>query len=316
MRLLTLSSTIFCPFCAAAATPLGEHGDCFYGMTDFRTHLYRCGRCASTFQHPIPDRDTIVSFYPSGYWQEGQATSLLERLQRRYVDLMMAGDLMRWVRRLRLAPGDRYLDIGCSRGDWLAKIRQLGLRVEGLEADPRAAAYARKVHGLVVQELDDASWLPEPGAFQAISFFHLLEHVQDPGAFLGKIHTALSPGGRILVRVPNPRSLQARLLGWRWKGWEIPRHLHMFSPRALTDLLQRKGFEITHRSTWTLRDGPPALSSSLLPAGEPTWQHIKQRPSAILTLAYLALTWLVTPLELLAAACGRGAHLTVIARKR
>ncbi len=310
------SDQIRCPLCGTKASPLGEHGDGFYRMTDYRASLYRCQGCASTFQFPIPERAVIASFYPSGYWQEGQATGLLERLQDTYVDLILRVDLMAWIKRLRLAPGERFLDIGCSRGDWLAKIRQLGLAVEGLEADPRAAAHARTVHGLVVHELDDASWTPESNGFGAISFFHLLEHVREPARFLDKVHQALRPGGQILLRVPNPRSLQARLLGWRWKGWEMPRHLHLCSPAALYGLLERQGFEITQRSTWTLRDGPTALSSSLLPAGEPTWQQIKQRPSTLLTVLYLALTWLVTPLELLAAACGRGAHLTVIARKR
>lgn len=294
----------------------GALGDGFYGVTAYRAQFYRCGSCSSFFQQPIPDRDTIAGFYPSGYWQEEPTTTWLDGLQRFYVDTIMSIDLMRWVRRLRLAHGETLLDIGCSRGDWLARIRRLGLRVQGLEADPRAAAYARSVHGLEVTEADDASWQPEPGSFKAITFFHLLEHVQDPAALLDKIHQALAPGGKILLRVPNPKSWQARLLGWRWKGWEIPRHLTLFSPRAMFTLLEHKGFEVDRSSTWTLRDGPTALSSSLLPSGEPTWQQIKRRPSALLMLVYLGLTWLVTPLELLAAACGQGAHLTIIASKR
>ncbi len=313
---MTESDPITCPLCGGPTSLAGLLGDGFYGVTAYRAPLYRCATCASLFQQPVPDRETIAGFYPSGYWQEGAATSWLARLQRFYVAMILAADLMRWVRRLRLARGAELLDIGCSRGDWLAEIRRLDLRVQGLEADPRAAAYARRVHGLEVAEVDDASWQPEPGSFQAITFFHLLEHVQDPGALLDKIHAALAPGGQILMRVPNPSSLQARCLGWRWKGWEFPRHLTMFSPRALYALLKDKGFEVSHSSTWSLRDGPTALSSSLLPAGEPTWQQIKGRPSAPLTLVYLALTWLVTPLEFLAAACGQGANLTVIAVKR
>jgi len=305
-----------CPICGGDGDFWRAVGDRFYQVTDFVAPVHRCRACRSLFQHPMPDRVRIAGFYPTGYWRESDGGGPLARLQRAYVAAMLRWDPMRWARRLELPSGGRFLDVGCSRGDWLALVRDSGLAARGLEADPRAAAYARERHGLEVVETDAEGWEPENAAYDAIAFFHLLEHVRDPRVFLGKCRRGLRDGGRILLRVPNPGSWQFSLTGARWKGLEMPRHLTLCQPRALRRLLDESGFEILRWSTWSLRDGPPALASSLFPAGEPTRQQILGASRPWATLAYLALVWALTPFELAAAACGKGAMITAVARKR
>jgi len=304
-----------CPFCRAAGEQAFRAGDRFYGVTDHEVDVYRCLGCASLFQYPIPDRGTIAGFYPSGYWQEGEKAGLMTRLQQTYVRWMLAADLMRWVDSMGPAKGE-WLDVGCSRGDWAARIRARGWRVSGLEADPRAAAYARETHGLDVLEVDGDAWEPEPDSVDVISFFHLLEHLRDPASFLMRCHRALRPNGRILLRIPNIESWQARLTGRAWKGLEMPRHITLPSRKALHAMLENAGFRIERESTWSLRDGPTSIASSLFPAGEPTRQQIKGRAQPLATLTYLALTWLITPAELIAAAIGKGGMRTIISRKK
>ena len=305
-----------CPVCGGDSGFFLTTGDFFYRVTEYRADLFRCETCRSVFQWPIPDQKTISSFYPSGYWRETEARSLFSRLQRGYVRWMLQWDLMAWIDRLGLPPGSRFLDVGCGRGDWLALIREKGFRVKGLEVDPRAVAYARDRFGLDVVRLATADWNPEPESFRAISFFHLLEHLREPGPFLDRCRHALEPGGKILLRIPNIASWQSLWFGKRWKGLEVPRHLILFEPKALLNLLRRHGFSIERQSTWSLRDGPTALSSSLFPRGEPTRQQILGERESISVLAYLVLNWLATPAEVLAACFGKGAMLTIIAVKR
>ena len=304
-----------CPLCPGKGQFAYRAGDSFYKVTDYEADMYRCDRCGSLFQWPIPERETIAGFYPSGYWQEGESQSVMARLQGLYIHKIMDWDLMSAVVRMKLSAGANILDIGCSRGDWLARIRDYGYEVSGIEADPRAAAYAEKVHQISVTQTDVDEWRPQQERFDGILFFHLLEHLRKPAEFLSRCHTGLKPGGKILMRVPNVASLQAALTGKRWKGLEIPRHIMLFTPKALRELIEKAGFDIEYLGTWSLRDGPPALTSSLFPAGEPTWQQIHDKPSAFGTLVYLGLNWLLTPLEIMAALGGKGAMITVIARK-
>ena len=240
---------------------------------------------------------------------------MLTVLQERYVRWMLRWDPMSWVNRLRLPRDSVFLDIGCSRGDWLALVREQGFTVRGIEADPRAVRYARHHYGLAVEQTEVDQWQAERGTCDAIAFFHLLEHLSDPRGFLGQCRLALKNGGRILVRVPNIDSWQWRFFGKRWKGLEIPRHLVLFTPGSLTHLLREQGFEIERFSTWSLRDGPPAIASSLLPGGEPTRQQVMGIARPLMTFAYLLLNWALTPVEGLAALCGKGSMITVVARK-
>lgn len=305
-----------CPICGSPGVFAFRAGDYFYKVTDFRADLFDCQECHGLFQWPRPDARVIATFYPSGYWRESGETTLLERLQALYVACILRLDLMGWFGRLGLDRDAAFLDIGCGRGDWLAAIEKRGFRVFGLEADGRAVDQARRRFGLKLRRGDVDSWHPEPESFDAIAFFHLLEHLPLPHDFLQKCRTALRPDGRLLLRVPNLSSLQYALLGGRWKGLEMPRHLVMFRPGALERLLKAHGFHVDRCSTWSLRDGPPALTSSLFPRGEPTRQQILGRFRPFSSLIYLALNTLLTPLEWGAAACGKGAMLTVIAYKR
>lgn len=304
-----------CPACDGQGRFRLEGGDVIYFATDYRARLYRCAGCGIDFQHPMPARATIATFYPAGYWLESLKTSPLAKLMGFYVKTMLQLDLMRWFAKMTLAKGARYLDLGCSRGDFLAMTLGTGVAAEGVEGDPQAADHARRVFGVTIHELDLDTWQPELGQWAGISMFHVLEHVSQPRQLLEQCRLGLQPGGKLLLRVPNINSWQSRLFGRHWKPLDLPRHLTHFHPKAMSQLLDRVGLRIIHQTTWSLRDGPPAWAATLFPAGEPTFQQIHKRPSVWRIMVYLILTWLFTPIEILAAFCGGGSMMTVLAEK-
>lgn len=304
-----------CPVCRGQSQFKAFARDRFYKVTPYLAPLHSCQKCACVFQWPMPEREQVATFYPTGYWQESQSKSLLAKLQATYIDLMMRWDLMRYFKHLRLPSNSFVIDVGCSRGDWLAKIKALDHQVLGIEADPRAASAARKL-GVPIQQETAETWQPELGNADAVLAFHLVEHLVAPKPFLKSCYKALKPGGKLLIRVPNIGSLQYRLLGDRWKGLEMPRHLVMYRPKPLKHMLQEAGFQIKKSKTWSLRDGPPCFASSLFPSGEPTWRAIhKVYKGNWRVLAYLLLTGMCLPVERLAAVFGYGSMITIIAEK-
>ena len=143
-------------------------------------------------------------------------------------------------------PGGSLLDIGCGSGAFLARMRSLGWSVTGVEPDPAAADLARRTRGLeVAKELSEL-----PGRrFDAITMHHVIEHLSDPRTVVADLTERLTPGGRLVVVTPNIRSLGRRLFQSHWVHWDPPRHLWIFSTRALATLMRATGLKIERQFT-------------------------------------------------------------------
>ena len=94
----------------------------------------------------------------------------------------------------------------------------------------------------------------EPESFDAITSLSVMEHLQDPMGVLRQIHTALKPGGELLIIVPHGDSLiidmavvASRVLGKRVAGFTDnvfhEEHLYYFNRKTMARALRETGFE-------------------------------------------------------------------------
>jgi len=139
------------------------------------------------------------------------------------------------------APGTRLLDVGCGDGTALLRLRQLGWTgLKGIDPDPLAVTRAR-AQGLDV-ERGTLTTHPFPDAsFDVIAMSHVIEHVPDPVALLRECRRILKPGGRLVVYTPNIQSWGHRRFQEHWFALEPPRHLYLFRPDNLRQVLERSG---------------------------------------------------------------------------
>ena len=214
--------------------------------------LRRCRQCGLIYLSPRPDRDEIRHYYPDSYPSYSLAIddepSAWVRLNRCYG---MAK--RRWAVLPRVGPPGRALDVGCATGNFLHNLRSCGWQVYGVEPSPGAADYARKRLGLTVfrGELAEAGY-PER-FFDLVSFWDVLEHVHDPRATLDEAARVTKPGGSLVLSLPNPESIGARLFGPYWAGWDCPRHLYLFTRPVLAQLLTETGWQMTEVYSFTGR---------------------------------------------------------------
>lgn len=199
-------------------------------------------------------------------------------------------------------PGGRLLEVGCATGERLALLRSLGWDVQGVEISRQACREAKARHGLEVfrGELEEAC-VPE-ASLDAVVMSHLIEHVGDPVATLREVRRILRPGGVVLMETPNGGSLERRVFGGYWYGWEIPRHLFLFDARTLRLACLRAGLRLqrvaysSYTRDWNrslaywcadhgrerlaswLSSYPPALTLVLAPLGKAlAWAHATGR---------------------------------------
>ena len=146
------------------------------------------------------------------------------------------------------AAGGRLVDLGCWVGFLLDEARRAGWETVGVEPSAFASSYARDELGLDVRTEDLlTAGLPDH-AFDAVVLGDVIEHLPQPGEALDRIATLLAPEGVLALMLPDAGSLVARALGRRW--WSvIPTHVHYFTRRSLTLLLESHGFTVCETTT-------------------------------------------------------------------
>lgn len=152
--------------------------------------------------------------------------------------------------RLGEGGGRRALDVGAADGFLAELLTRQGWQVTALERDPAQAAKARgRCHEVIVADLDEAAPRLD-GMFDAIVYGDVLEHLADPLPVLVALNRSLSPGGRVIVSVPNVAHLWVRLslLLGRWdygdRGILDRTHLRFFTRRSFVGLLVDAGLDM------------------------------------------------------------------------
>jgi SAM-dependent methyltransferase len=249
-----------CPACgrAAESAPLAH---------SHQSALYACAGCDLHFWHPLKMPD--AAWYEAAYQGRDSTVMPLEPGHIFFLDDPQA------------PKNGRLLDMGCGTGNFLAAARDAGFDVTGIEPNQNAVRFAQQHYGLrnifaaVPADFQQAHPLERYGM---VTFFEVLEHQEDPQAFLDTAKCFLNDDGFIALSVPNRN---------RWQIEDDPldyppNHLTRWSPAALRTFIESNGFEVlslreeplkAHRAAQILSTGfrtglltrvagerPPALS--------------------------------------------------------
>lgn len=133
------------------------------------------------------------------------------------------------------------VDLGCGRGDYLKRMKDLGWNVLGIEPDPVSAQLAKKNGIDIFNGPLDKTGLADESADQ-ITMQHVIEHLPNPIAYISECHRILKKGGRLVIYTPNLDSLGHRMFRESWLHLDPPRHLHLFSPKSLQAVLEKSPF--------------------------------------------------------------------------
>jgi SAM-dependent methyltransferase len=213
------------------------------------------------------------------------------------------------------------LDVGSGGGLFLRMMRKRGYQGIGVDFSLEAASAAWEVNKVptVCGSLSNAPFDDESCA--AVTMFHVLEHLYDPSQYLTAARRLLHQDGRLIVQVPNAACWQFLLLGERWRGVEVPRHLWNFKASDLEILLDRTGFEVVRTKHFSLRDNPACLATSLAPSLDPTVRHVRHveetpNQKLIKDALYFGLVLASLPFTMIESACHAGCTVIMEARKR
>lgn len=220
-----------------------------------------CGACGTLQMAEVPD---LAPHYPDNYFAFGESaidigTDWKRRLASRFAGkYFLTGksalgkfivEKKPWIRDhypasfdhapLGLDFGSRILDFGCGAGRLLQTLHYFGFRdLTGADAfieNDIAYETGVTIYKRSLEDLDPA--------FDFIMLHHAFEHLPGPLEALKQVHRLLKPGKFCLLRIPVTNFAWEKY-GVNWVQMDPPRHLFLYTERAMKMLAERAGFEL------------------------------------------------------------------------
>lgn len=187
-------------------------------------------------------------------------------------------DDMRRAQYVKTLNPKRYMDVGCGLGGTMELLVGNVPQIHGVEPQTDILSVLKSKFTMY-ESLDAVS-----ERFDAISLFHVFEHLTEPLKTLQKVHTLLEDGGSVIIEVPHARD--ALLTIEAFKAFSLwSEHLVLHTRQSLTTYLEKVGF--TRISIQGVQRYPLANHARWLVEGLPGGQNtLPQLRDASIETAY------------------------------
>jgi SAM-dependent methyltransferase len=232
----------------------------------FPTRTVECKQCGLVYVNPRPTKPYMENFYRKWFrfFYEGRRKVDEEYIRDKSWKEWDASRVRRYS--AHLSGKKSVLDIGCGAGYFAAQVQQENpdCTVVGIEPDSMMARHASEKLKLKVHE-GFFETFPSTDRFDAISAFHVIEHLFDLDKFFKFLRDHLQPEGVVIIETPNVAG------SWKGIGLFHIAHLYTFSLRTITNLFLLNGFEVLQVSSLEndLDDSNLYLVARMMPETKP-----------------------------------------------
>lgn len=231
-----------CPICSSDKINTVFTGK-DYSHTGEEFEVAQCGNCQFVFTQNAPNQESIGKYYESEDYVSHSDTQkgLFFKVYHTVRKYMLSQK--RKMVEAQTSKG-KLLDIGCGTGYFLNEMKSNNWDVSGIEQDEKARTYGANKFSITIKE-PKALYELENNSLNAITMWHVLEHVHDLNEYLTQIKNLLKKDGTLCIAVPNHDSHDGKHYGKQWAAWDLPIHLWHFTPASMHTLMDKHGFTIT-----------------------------------------------------------------------
>lgn len=183
--------------------------------------------------------------------------------------------------KMRLGSPATVCDVGSGFGEMVAALSTL-YTASGIEPENRARQHSASNGFRTYESVDDVR--DRNLYFDALTLFHVIEHITNPQEFLKELKSILKPNGLIFIETPNAND--ALLTKYDLESFQAytywSHHPILYTKQALCNLLEMNGLTILEKKGaqryklgnhfyWT---------SQGMPGGHAQWQDLEESPAS------------------------------------
>lgn len=214
-----------------------------YADEEFK--IVQCNTCHFVFTNPRPAVNEIGKYYTAPTYMSHQSHSkgLVQSIYR-YARNYMKGKKLTLIQNSIGKKVDfSLLDFGCGTGDFLAYVKSKKITAVGVEPDEQARTVAKDVNNVDTYSIEQSKNI-EHNKYDAITLWHVLEHIHDLHQQINYFNNWLKPKGKLFIAVPNIESYDAAFYGKYWDALDVPRHIYHFSPTNIKQIVEQHNFTL------------------------------------------------------------------------
>jgi 2-polyprenyl-3-methyl-5-hydroxy-6-metoxy-1,4-benzoquinol methylase len=216
-----------------------------YTVSHEQFEIWECKNCTLRFTQKVPEAGAIGPYYQSENYishsdtREGLIHKLYHRVRKRTLT-----QKKKLIEKMSSTREGSVLDVGCGTGAFLHVMQQAGWKITGLEPDEKARKKAKELYQLELESSGQLFSQPA-GSFDAVTLWHVLEHVYTLHDYIDQLKRLLKQDGKLFIAVPNYTCYDENVYKQFWAAYDVPRHLYHFSPIAMEKLLGMHNLKIT-----------------------------------------------------------------------
>jgi len=232
-----------CPVCG------NNNFKTFITCTDFfvsgeQFEIRECGECGFKFTANAENEESIGRYYQSEeYISHSNTSKGLVNAAYHQVRNYMLGCKRQLVEKATGTKSGQIIDVGTGTGFFLNEMKNRGWEVSGTEKSEDAREFAQKEFDLEIKKPEQLFQF-ENESFDAITLWHVLEHIHQLDENMQTFSRLLKPEGKLIIAVPNHTSYDARHYKEFWAAWDVPRHLWHFGPKQIKQFGEKYGFRL------------------------------------------------------------------------
>lgn len=235
-----------CPICNTRKRHLAQ--------TVYGIGYNECDRCGMLYTDKQLDMDELKKYYAKS--KDYSRLTYSNKKVYKYRTKNISSPKIDFISRYIKTRKKRWLDVGSGIGDVVYNLKKSGFEARGLEVSEESIKFSKEIFGLNLENKTISELLKEegPASFDVVSYFGVLEHMPEPIEQVSCAIKLLSPGGLLVLDVPNAKSFSV-MTDMFFPGSVVRQtvpafHIMLFSSKSLLALARK--FKLKPEAMWLM----------------------------------------------------------------